>query len=157
MNEFHIHVNGNQVPATERFWHWMNNVTVYRGCESQDWASLQLPQDAGVISFHLLTYFAIKYPEKQLVGKHASSFGGRAFGCIGIQRDGDDVYLIYKSARTGKQEQVLFKCDKTGQRFCSLRAMNAFTKKLTSPTLIKDSFGLATITKGVPVVQGAAL
>jgi hypothetical protein len=134
-----ITVNGNEIHTTPRFWKWMKQCQVYRaGMPTfQRPCTFNTTNDSIIVAMHLLTYASIKYAADY----HPRSVGalnGYVFGSINYVIDGDEIYMIYQSARTGEKEQVSLKQLSTGSHVYSVIKMMELTHKVSEPTIVKD-------------------
>ena len=145
-----ITVNGNEIHTTPRFWKWMQQCQLYRaGAPTfKRPCTFNTTNDSIIVAMHLLTYASIKYA----VDYHPRSVGalnGYVFGSINYIIDGDDIYMIYQSARTGEKEQVSLRQLSTGSYVYSVVKMMELTHKVSEPTIVKDK---PVIVKDDPVI-----
>ena len=66
------------------------------------------------------------------------ALNGYVFGSVNYLIDGDDIYMIYQSVRTGEKEQISLKQLSTGSHVYSAVNMMSLTHKVSEPTIVKD-------------------
>ena len=134
-----ITVNGNEIHTTPRFWKWMQQCQLYRaGMPTfKRPCTFNTTNDSIIVAMHLLAYTSIKYAvdyQPMAVG----ALNGYVFGSVNYLIDGDDIYMIYQSVRTGEKEQISLKQLSTGSHVYSAVNMMSLTHKVSEPTIVKD-------------------